>query len=137
MDNHQQNTTTLQSQSVLNNNAVDLDDENNMKTTNEIPTIDSNRNSIDDQVITSVCDSTNESAASINDRNTIKTTRKSHQQAAQDQFPNEDENKKHRQRSVSVSSSSSSTSTDNETSNIPYETLHNEDEDDQSDHITP
>ncbi|CAF4779405.1 unnamed protein product, partial [Rotaria socialis] len=31
MDNHQQNTTTLQSQSVLNNNAVDLDDENNMK----------------------------------------------------------------------------------------------------------
>ncbi|CAF4114987.1 unnamed protein product [Rotaria magnacalcarata] len=109
----------------------------------EISTIDSNRNSIDDQVITSVCDSTNESAASINERNInkslMKTTRKSHQEAAQDQSSNEDENKKHRQRSVSSSSStstSSSTSADNETSNIPYETLRNEDEDDQSDPIT-
>ncbi|CAF2212045.1 unnamed protein product [Rotaria magnacalcarata] len=112
MDNHQQNTTALKSESVPNNNTADLDDENNMKIIDEISTIDSNRNSIDDQVITS---------------------------AAQDQSSNEDENKKHRQRSVSSSSStstSSSTSADNETSNIPYETLRNEDEDDQSDPIT-
>ncbi|CAF5024076.1 unnamed protein product, partial [Rotaria magnacalcarata] len=31
MDNHQQNTTALKSESVPNNNTADLDDENNMK----------------------------------------------------------------------------------------------------------
>ncbi|CAF3761474.1 unnamed protein product [Rotaria sp. Silwood1] len=139
LHNNESNTKIQHLQIIANNNFSNHNNEDDKKTINQ---------SNNDQVITSqntgsselLAESVNISSKSTinhNNKSLTKTNRKSRKNIIQDHLSNEN----NKQRSLSSSSSSSSssstsssTSNDNQISNIPYETLYN-DEDDDNDNL--
>ncbi|CAF4387787.1 unnamed protein product [Rotaria sp. Silwood2] len=152
MNNNESNTKIKHLQTIINNNESNFNGEDSEKTNNQTSITQNNTNNNNDQVITSQYDCTSELAESanasskptINDYNNnnnkslTKTNRKSRKHVVQDHSSNGNDNENNRQRSLSSSSSTSSSSTssskssDNQISNIPYETLHNDEDDDNN-----